>query len=121
MDFCRPKEPHTIQELMHISTPLDADTWEAALQSHPDRAYVTYIVRGLRGGFRIGFQWGASLRSAKINMPLTRLLPEVIADYISKEVGKEQMIGSLPASVGPLLYVSHFGLILKGWNSGKFA
>ena len=87
---------------------------------HPDRAYATYVVRGLREGFRIGFQWGAPLRSARANMPSTRLRPTVIADYIAKELGKGRMIGPLPPSWKPLLHISRFGLIPKGHNTGKF-
>ena len=120
MDFCRPGNPHGIDELIQVTTPLDADIWEAALVPHPDRAYATYVVRGLREGFRIGFQWGAPLRSARANMPSTRLRPTVIADYIAKELGKGRMIGPLPPSWKPLLHISRFGLIPKGHNTGKF-
>jgi len=73
---------------MRVTTPLNVDAWEAALASHPDRAYINYIAQGLHEGFRIGFQWGAPLRSAKHNMPSTRLQPNVITDYTAKELSK---------------------------------
>ena len=41
---------------------------EEALQAHPDRAFARYICDGLRHGFRIGFERGAPLRSARANM-----------------------------------------------------
>ena len=105
---------------MQVSTPLDADVWEAALLPHPDRAYASYVVQGLRGGFRVGFQWGAPLKSARNNMPSTRLRPEVITEHIAKEVGKGRMIGPLPPSLKHVLHVNRIGLIPKGHSAGKF-
>jgi len=87
LDLCRSEHPHVIPALTPVTTPLVADIWEAALRHHPDRAYAKCLVRGLREGFRIGFQRGTNLRSAKSNMPSTRLHPEVITHYIAKEVG----------------------------------
>ena len=105
---------------MQVSTPLDADVWEAALLAHPDRAYASYVVQGLRGGFRVGFQSGAPLKSARNNMPSTRLRPEVITEHIAKEVGKGRMIGPLPPSLKPVLHFNRIGLIPKGHSAGKF-
>ena len=64
IDFCRPPHP---QLLYPVSTPLCPDAWAAALASHPDRAFARYICNGLRFGFRIGFQYGAPLKSASFN------------------------------------------------------
>ena len=96
------------------------ESWEAALTSHPDRAYVGYIIRALREGFRIGFQRGAPLRSASASMPSSRLRPRVITDYLAGELGKNRMIGPLPISWRPLLHINRFGLIPKVHDSGKF-
>lgn len=120
MDFCRPTDCHTHQELMAVSTLLDADAWEAALVNHPDRAYVGYIIRGLLEGFRTGFQWGAPLRSATANMPSTGLRPNVIREYIARELSKGRMIGPLPCSWRPIVHVNRVGLVPKGHDSGKF-
>ncbi len=55
-------------------------------------------IRGLYEGFRTGFQWGTPLESAASNMLSTRLRPDLIEEYISKESGKGRMIGPLPMS-----------------------
>ena len=81
-----------------MTTRLAVESWEAALMSHPDRAYVGCIIQGLQEGFRIGFQRGAPLRAASANMPSSRLRPSVITDYLTGELGKNRMIGSLPMS-----------------------
>eukprot|EP00731_Ephydatia_muelleri_P011872 Em0006g766a len=69
-----------------IRTPLFHDAWVAALSSHPDRNFVTYICTGLRDGFRIGFARTAPLRSASANMFSAVQHPEIIDEYISKEL-----------------------------------
>ena len=120
LDFHHPIVPHAIEELTSVTTHLAVESWEAALMSHPDRAYVGYIIRGLREGFRIGFQRGAPLRSASANMPSSRLRPSVITDYLAGELGKNRMIGPLPMSWRLLLHINRFRLIPKGHDSGKF-
>ena len=42
-----------------ITSPMSAKAWEAALASHPDIDYRSYLVQGLRDGFRIGFGYGS--------------------------------------------------------------
>ncbi len=103
-----------------MSTLLKVDACEAALVHHPDRAFVSYIIRGLGEGFRTGFQWGAPLESAASNMLSTRLRPGLIEEYISKESGKGRMIGPLPMSWRPIIHLNRVGLVPKGHNSGKF-
>jgi len=66
---------------MLVSTPLHTDEWEAALAPHPDRAYTKYPIRGLRGGFRIGFEPGVPLRSAPSNLPSSKLQPKLLSYY----------------------------------------
>ncbi len=87
---------------------------------HPDRAFVSYIIRGLGEGFRTGFQWGAPLVSVTSNMLSTRLRPGLIGEYISKELGEGRMIGPLPMSWRPIIHLNRVGLVPKGHNSGKF-
>ncbi len=120
LDFCRPSTEHIYDELAVVSTLLKVDAWEAALVHHPDRAFVSYIIRGLGEGFRTGFQWGAPLESATSNMLSTRLRPGLIEEYISKELGKGRMIGPLPMSWRPIIHLNRVGLVPKGHNSGKF-
>ena len=72
-------------------------------------------------GFRIGFQYGSPLRSASANMPSARLHPEVIQDYLRKEVAKGRMLGPFSSETNVLpLHVNRFGVIPKGHNTGKW-
>lgn len=120
LDFCRPPDIGILNELAVVSTPLDADAWAVALADHPDKAYVSFIARGLREGFRVGFQWGAPLRSATANMPSSLLQPDVIEEYISKELSRGRMIGPLPLTWKSSIHVNRVGLVPKGHVPGKF-
>ena len=54
-----------------IAIPL-VEEWEAALTTHPDQVYVQLLLRGLRRGFRIGFDRANQLRSVHKNMETTQ-------------------------------------------------
>lgn len=59
LDGCRPVTAIVIPEelrllLGEIRTPLEVAEWERALCSHPDREFVTYLLKGMSQGFRIG-------------------------------------------------------------------
>ena len=73
---------------MPISTTLHVEEWVSALVPHPDQAYVEYLIRGMQKGFRIGFEWGKPLESAKSNLSLSVFKPEVISSYIVAELDK---------------------------------
>ena len=69
---CKPislrRWPAELCEPMAVAavSPLVAEEWEEALRRHPDREFVEYLVRGIRQGFRIGFNRHlVQLRSAQ--------------------------------------------------------
>ena len=118
LQFCMPPTQHYSPLLSSVNTPLEVSR---ALSAHPDRAFAKYICDGLCMGFRIGFQYGSPLRSASANMPSARLHPEVIQDYLRKEVAKGRMLGPFPSETNFLpLHVNRFGVIPKGHNTGKW-
>ena len=100
-----------------IRPPLLHDAWVAALSSHPDRNFVTYICTGLGDGFRIGFAHTAPLRSASANMFSAVQHPEIIDEYISKELRLGRILAT---SCHPAIHINRFGVIPKGHNSGKW-
>ena len=120
LSFQVPISEHHLVELMHVTTPLDVGAWERALATHPDVVYARYICQGLRAGFRIGYCNKGTLRSATSNMESTRLHPEVVTEYLTKELGKGRMLGPFPPSWDPYLHVNRVGLVPKGHNTGKF-
>ena len=86
LDSCRPTsmlKHHPL--LQEVSTPLIFSAWKAALAAHPDCTYRDFILSGLSGGFRIGFNHAQQLVPAKANMRSAILNPSVIDEYIIKE------------------------------------
>ena len=76
-----------------ITTPLNIEAWASCLEDHPDRAYVKYLLDGMKYDFRIGCNWVNSRKPAKSNMPSTREHPEVIDKYIQKELNLGRIAG----------------------------
>ena len=50
------------------ASPLKTEAWQEALRHHPDQAFAAHILTGMRRGFHIGVDRGASLRSALCNL-----------------------------------------------------
>ena len=121
LDFCRSQGLPTPSELTPVSTPLVVPAWEKALEGHPDRAFVRYIVDGLSHGFRIGFNRRFPLRSAAANMGYASLHAGVVSVYLKKELAMDRMLGSFPPNfTTPELHVNSFGVIPKGHDTGKW-
>ena len=88
---------------------------------HPDRAYARYVCDGLRYGFRVGFRHGAPLKSAMANMVSANHHPQIVSEYLHKEIERGRMLGPFPDAGGlPPLHINRFGVIPKGHNTGKF-
>ena len=112
--------PDLPQELQEVVTPLRVEAWSHVLRQHPDREFVDYILRGIRQGFRIGFDRAAvRCRSAKRNMLSAEQNPEVVESYLQKEREAGRVIGPLPRPIAGL-HVSRFGVIPKPHQPGKW-
>ena len=69
-------------QLAVIKTPLKVRAWERALVQHPDGEFVRFVLRGIVGGFRIGFNYrGFSSKPARSNMKSAAENPEVVEEY----------------------------------------
>ena len=121
LDQCRSHPPMKLpQYLSVINTPLEWTMWVTWLQGHPDRMLVDYIIRGLREGFRIGFNGSTeSVHKAACNMLSATKNPEVIQEYLLKECTEGRIIGPLPISEFPMIHICCFGVIPKG-SSGRW-
>lgn len=109
------------QGMREIRTPLVVSEWERELRGHPDREYAEYILRGIREGFRIGFEYENHAHiSASSNMKSASQNPEVIDRYIANEVRLGRVIGPLNGEQCPAIHVSRFGVIPKGHQLGKW-
>lgn len=78
-----------------ITTPLKVAEWEHLLRDHPDRAYVDYLLRGIRDGFRIGFSRNQTCRQAIGNMRSALTNPQPVAEFLQTELQAGRIIGPL--------------------------
>lgn len=106
--------------LMAVRTPIHTQAWEAALSTHPDRAFAQYVSDGLQNGFYIGFQWESPLGLVTTNMESARQHPGVVQEYIDKEISKGRMLGPFIPDFYPFLHINCFRVIPKGNNTGKW-
>ena len=111
LDSCRPVNSLSLPErCCKVTTPLKVAVWEQQLHNHPDRNFVRYILEGIRNGFRVGFQYeSGKLQPAKANMQSALAKPEVIREYLDKEVKAGRVIGQIEQPI----QISRFGLIPK--------
>ena len=123
LDFCRPHGVQNQAAFTAAPSPLRRPAWEVALRPHPDRAFVTFILTGIRDGFCIGFNHYAPLKSAPQNMRSELVHPEVVQQYLDKECSLGRMLGPFSAaemSRLPACHINQFGVIPKGHNTGNW-
>ena len=123
LDLCRPPPSHHHPLLGAVQTPLRVSAWASALSAHPDRAFVRFLLSGIKVGFRIGFRRPAPLRSASRNMRSALDHPDVVQAYLDSECSRGRMLGPFSASAQaslPPCHINRFGVIPKGRNTGKW-
>ena len=121
--MCRPQhESRTNPWLTPNPSPLshNVHAWTARLASHhPDRRFATYVIDGIQSGFRIGFNRGQRLLPARKNMLSAYHQPQVVDDYINRELTAGRFLGPFPPQVLPEAQVSPFGVIEKSKTPGR--
>ena len=106
-----------------ITTPLRAEAWELRPSAHPDRAFASYILRGIREGFRLGFDRRSRCRPATRNLRSAYDHPEIVDAYLGNEVslGRALYFANKPAAPSlPELTVSPIGVIPKRNRPNKW-
>ena len=121
LDQLRPQSKRPTSFQLHpISSPLTArlTTWRSRLAAHPDREFANYIIEGLEGGFRIGFDDSHPLTPSRKNMQSATLHPEIVERYLYGELAEGRIIGPLSSADG--IHTSRIGVIPKGHTPGKW-
>ena len=102
-------------------TPINTDKLESELLGHPDRSVADYVLTGLCHGFCLGFNPSVVfLRSASQNKSSALLQPEVIDNYLLAKMDKCRIAGPFPTPPLTNLHISHFGVIPKKHQPGKW-
>ena len=88
------------------------------LACHPDRAFASFIIRGLSIGFHISFDYSHhSLRSVMRNHPSASANSSVVDSYIATEVALGRLLGPV-SQVG--IHSSPIGLVPKARQHNKW-
>ena len=114
-----PLPPH----LSDIVTPVTLEFWERELSSHPDKSFSQLIIRGLKRGFHIGFQKpDAGLKTARSNMLSALQHPDIVSDYIAKELSSHHLarVGSPQLATSLHIQTSPLGVIPKKGQTNKW-
>ena len=91
---------------------------EHGLRGHPDRAFVDYVVNGIKEGFRIRFNRSCPLKSACSNLPTPQ--GSLVQDYLSREVSLSRMVTWTSPNMDQL-HISPLELISKRHKPGVAA
>ena len=102
-------------------SPLKVDQWRVWLQGHPDQVAAQPVLKGLKEGFRIDFQYVTNnWRPASPNMLSADTNLQVVSDYLQEEVEAGRIIGPLKQGSVVGLQISSFGVIPKGYTPLKW-
>lgn len=120
LDLCRPETSRVPVILGARVSPLKVDEWERALARMPDRRLAEYIIKGIRDGFRVGFQYRKQpLRPVLQNMPSARANKEPVQHFLEEETRRGRIAGPLDRARYPKIMISRFGVIPKS-QPGKW-
>lgn len=100
-------------KLTEVRTPLRVTVWRRALESHPDREFVQFMLTGVQEGFRIGYDRCRTHQSATRNMKSANENSAVVEQYLHTEMEKGRVVGPLNLGSVPGVQISPFGVIPK--------
>ena len=120
LDACRtPTGSPVPMVLRAVHTPLRWDQWDRQLETHPDQRFREFIVRGIREGFRVGFDYQRTCRSSRKNMHSAEERSQVVHEYLQTEISAGRILGPLDPANYPQIHTSSFGVIPKS-TPGKW-
>ena len=116
LDRCRQVPPPQVPTQLKVDvSPLRWEVWQECLAPHSDEQFSEYIVRGIRDGFRIGFDYSRyNCRTVKENMRSALEHADVVREYLAKECAFGRVLGPFDPGCLPEIQVSRFGVIPKG-------
>ena len=107
--------------LLEITTPLISKVWEHELATHPDQSFASYVVNGIKQGFRVGYDHSRTRASSESNMASAIEHPDVVSDYLQQQVSLNRMVVIPPTQVPYIhCHISPFGVIPKKAKPGKW-
>ena len=100
------------------ATPLVMRAWCQALEDHPDKEFVAYILAGLCQGFHIGADMIHPSRHG--NLPSVQQHPTLVVEHLAAERAAGRLLGRLPPQLVNSCQTSPIGLIPKPHQPDKW-
>ena len=89
-----------------VQTPLRWDQWDRKLETHPDQRFREFIVRGIREGFRISFDYPQICQSSQRNMHSAQRRKG--HEYLQIDISAGRILGPLEPANYPKIHISSF-------------
>ena len=103
------------------ATPLSIPAWQQALESHPDKYFVEYILSGIGRGFHIGADRARLvLKRSPSNLPSVRQHATIVEEHVVEERAAGRLLGPLPPQLARLCHTSPISLIPKPHQPGRW-
>ena len=106
---------------LRAQTPLKVEAWMERLATYPDKAFATFLLRGIREGFRIGVP---CVHPSSSQTPISYEHESIVQSYLDREVHLGRMARLTPTEAAPLaplgLQISPFGVIPKRNHPDKW-
>ena len=110
--------PTAVPELTRAHTPLRHSQFESELVNHPDKAFVSRLLEGIRHGVSIGYQ-GPRGPTNTCNLSSAYEHPDVIESELQKEVNSGRIQGPFVERPLPALRCSGLGVVPKKGNKWR--
>ena len=108
------RSPDVPHPLLEIVTPLKHLRFQLHLRDHPDLNFVSYVLNGIRLGFRIGYLHQQNTGIVIANHLSTALeKPQVIDNHLEKEIGLGRMAGPFSTPPYDRMQASGLGVVPK--------
>ena len=104
--------PQLAEETYIPPTPLKHNQLSELLRKYPDSKKVAYVIQGLKKGFSLEYTGQFKFRTPE-NPPTAKLDPQLIRDWLNKEIKLGRMLGPFKDPPFPDLMCSPMGLVPK--------
>lgn len=110
----------TLEGLTTVNSPLVWAEWCKALHEHPDQRFSSFLLGGIKQGFRVGFNPCQLLQPTEENMSSAAINPTPVTEYLQTELAAGRVLGPFQQPQAAGIQISRFGVIPKKRQPGKW-
>ena len=103
--------------LWTATTPINIPHLETELQLYPDRAFVNYLLSGLRSGFHTGIKEVPTVTHEGNNLRTARRSPDIVTKLLQEEVDQGFLISPFDKSPFAVCRISPLGVVFGKYSA----